>query len=58
MFANRKMKNITRPLIAHIGKASQPDAKTKALPKSAILPPHTETTPRFIVTFRFLKLIL
>jgi hypothetical protein len=51
MFANRKMKNITRPLIAHIGKASQPDAKTKALPKSAILQPHQKATTRFTFTY-------
>jgi len=29
--------------IAHIAKASQAAAQTKALPKSAILPSHTET---------------
>jgi hypothetical protein len=55
MFAKRKMKyNPTH--IAHIAKAPRADAQTKALPKSAILPTHTETTTRFIVTFRLLKI--
>jgi hypothetical protein len=42
--------------IAHIAKAPRANATTKALPKSAILPTHTETTTRFIVTFRLLKI--
>jgi len=37
--------------IAHIGKAPRANAKTKALPKSAILPTHTEQLDNFILFF-------
>jgi len=35
--------------IAHIAKAPQANAQTKALPKSAILPSHTETVQLQII---------
>jgi len=43
----KKERNPTH--IAHIAKAPQANAQTKALPKSAILPSHTETVQLQII---------
>jgi hypothetical protein len=55
MFAKRKNEKYNPTHIAHIGKAPRAEAETKALPKSAILPPHKEATTRFMFTFKILK---
>jgi len=45
--AKKEERNPTH--IAHIGKAPLANAKTKALPKSAILPTHSELTAEAVL---------
>jgi hypothetical protein len=45
----KEKKNPTH--IAHIGKAPRANAPTQALPKSAILPTHTEQLDNYILFF-------